>query len=99
MNYATWQLNFDNPDYGTGAEVAIAEQGVTAEAAWSNGQVHEGATILGYLTAEVDESLLTDWKVKNLSQAEALSFCQSINPDATLTTEGRIALASFDWKA
>lgn len=99
MNYATWKLNFDNPDYGTGAELAISKQGVTAEAAWSNGQVQEGSTILGYLTDQVDESLLTDWDVKNVTQAQALAFCKKINSGATLLQDGRIALASFDWTA
>jgi hypothetical protein len=90
MNYATWKLDFSNPEYGTGPEYAIEEQGVIPEGGWANGEVENGATILGYLTGAVDESKLTSWQVKNVSQAEALDFALAINPEAYLLPDGRI---------
>jgi hypothetical protein len=90
MNYATWKLNFTDPNYGTGPEERIAELGLGAEAGWSNGEVSEGGTILGYVTEPVDESELTTWEVTNISEAEALDFCLALNPDAYLLPDGKI---------
>ena len=90
MNYATWKLNFDNTDYGTGPEDAIVATGNTAEGAWNSGEITDGGTILGYVSAPVDESALSEWDVENVSEAEALAFCQAINPDAYLAEDGRI---------
>ena len=90
MNYATWKLNFTDPKYGTGPEDKIAELGFGAEAAWVAGQAENGGTILGYVTQPVDESELTAWEVINITEAEALEFCQAINPEAYLLPDGRI---------
>jgi hypothetical protein len=90
MNYATWKLNFANPEYGTGPENKIGELGFSAEGAWVLGEIDNGGTILGYLTEPVDESQLTTWEVTNISQSQALSFCQAINPAAYLLPDGRI---------
>lgn len=91
MNYATWKLNFTDPNYGTGPEDAILDQGYGAQAAWIQGEAQSGGTILGYLTEPVDESELTTWEVKNITEAEALSFCQAINPEAFVAEDGRIS--------
>ena len=90
MNYATWKLNFANPEYGTGPEDKIGELGLGAEAGWVAGEVENGGTILGYLTEPVDESELTPWQVTNISQADALDFCLDLNPAAYLLPDGRI---------
>jgi hypothetical protein len=90
VNYATWKLDFTNPKYGTGPEDKITELGFGAEGAWANGQVENGATILGYVTEAQDESELTTWDFTNITQAEALAFCQAINPEAYLLPDGRI---------
>jgi hypothetical protein len=90
MNYATWKLNFTNPEYGTGPEDKIAELGFGAEGAWVSGEAENGGTILGYVTEAQDESELTAWDFTNITQAEALSFCLAINPEAYLSEEGRI---------
>jgi hypothetical protein len=90
VNYATWKLNFTDPKYGTGPEDKIAELGFGAEAAWVAGQAENGGTILGYVTQPVDESELTAWEVINITEAEALEFCQAINPEAYLLPDGRI---------
>ena len=90
MNYATWKLNFANPKYGTGPEDRIAELGFGAEGAWVAGEAENTGTILGYVTEPIDESQLTSWDFKNISQAEALAFCVAINPEAYLVPDGRI---------
>lgn len=92
MNYATWKLNFANPEYGTGPEDAIADLGYSAEGAWVAGQAENGGTILGYLTEPVDETQLTTWEVKNITQSQALDFCLAINPEAYLLDDARITL-------
>jgi hypothetical protein len=96
MNYATWQLNFTNPNYGTGPEEKIAALGGHAEGAWANGEVENGATILGYLDSQQDETKLTTWNFQNVTQQEALDFCVSINPKAELTDDGHIS-APFEY--
>jgi hypothetical protein len=96
MNYATWKLNFTDPNYGTGPEDKIAELGFGAEGGWVAGQVENGGTILGYVTEPVDESKLTTWEVTNMTAAEALAFCQAINPDAYLLPDGKITAPRED---
>lgn len=90
MNYATWKLNFTDPNYGTGPEDRIAELGFGAEGAWVLGEAENNGTILGYVTEPVDESELTTWQVTNITEAEALAFCLAINPEAYLLPDGRI---------
>lgn len=91
MNYATWKLDFTNPDYGTGPEEKIAELGFSAEGGWANGDITNGGTILGYVTEPQDEAELTAWEFTNITQAEALAFCQAIVPTAYLLPDGKIA--------
>jgi hypothetical protein len=94
MNYATWKLNFTDPNYGTGPEDKIVKLGFGAEGGWVDGQVENGGTILGYVTEAQDESQLTAWDFANITQAEALAFCQQINPAAYLLPDGRISAPS-----
>jgi hypothetical protein len=90
VNYATWKLNFTDPSYGTGPEDKIAELGYGAEGALVAGQAENGGTILGYVTEPQDESQLTAWNFTNITEAEALAFCQTINPEAYLLPDGTI---------
>jgi hypothetical protein len=90
VNYATWKLNFTDPNYGTGPEDKIAELGFGAEGAWVSGVVENGGTILGYVTEPQDESQLTAWEFKNISELEAIEFCLAINANAYLLPDGRI---------
>jgi hypothetical protein len=99
MNYATWKLNFTDPKYGTGPEDKIAELGYSAEGGWVDGAIENGATILGYVTEPQDESELTAWDFANKTQAEALAFCQTINPEAYLLPDGKIATPSEEPEA
>ncbi len=91
MNYATWKLNFTDPQYGTGPEDKISELGFQAEGAWVAGEITDGGTILGYVTEAIDPAELTEWQFQNLTQEEALAFAKAITPDAYLLEDGRIA--------
>ena len=90
MNYATWKLNFTDPNYGTGPEDAIVALGFTAEGAWVDGQVEAGGTILGYVSEAQDESTLAAWEFTNITQEDALAFALATNPEAYLLEDGRI---------
>lgn len=97
MNYATWKLNFTDPSYGTGPEDKISELGFTAESGWANGEVENGATILGYITEPQDESELVAWDFANITQAEALDFCLALDPEAYILEDGKIGAPFKDW--
>lgn len=90
MKYVTWKLNWEN-GYGTGPEEAIVAQGINVEAGLANGKVHTGANILGYVSDVVDESSLTFWDVKNISEQKALAFCEGIAENPYLLPNGKIA--------
>jgi hypothetical protein len=96
VNYATWKLNFTDPNYGTGPEAKIAELGYGAEGAWVAGQIENNSTILGYVTEPQDESELTTWEFTNITESEALAFCLAINPEAHLLPDGRIVAPTED---
>lgn len=96
MNYATWKLNFTDPNYGTGPEDKIAELGFGAEGAWVLGEVENNGTILGYVTEPVDETELTTWQVTNITESEALAFCLALNSEAYLLPDGRITAPTED---
>jgi hypothetical protein len=90
MNYATWKLNFTDPNYGTGPEPKIEELGFGAKGAWVAGEAEDNGTILGYVTEPQDESQLTAWNFTNITEAEALAFCLAINSNAYLLPNGTI---------
>ena len=94
MKYATWILNFTDPDYGTGPEDSINAQGGTAEGTYSNGDVTQGAEILGYYTGT--PTSLSAWSFKKLTEAKALEFVQAIDPAAYLGENGRILVPYTD---
>jgi len=90
MKYATWILNFTNPEYGTGPEATIVEQGGTAEGSYTDGDVTDGAEILGYFTGEPTD--LEAWSFTELTQDEALAFVTAIDDTATVGEDGRIVV-------
>jgi hypothetical protein len=96
MKYATWKLNFTDPNYGTGPEDKIAELGFSAEGGWVDGQVEDNGTILGYVSGEPEASQLSAWSFAYKTEAEALAFCQAINPEAFLAEDGRIGAPMED---
>lgn len=93
MKYITWKLKWQG-NYGTGPESQIAELGGNASAsAWAT-PVQTGE-ILGYLTGEVDLSLLAEFEVRELSQIEALEFAKQIDQNAFIMPDGFIGTTSL----
>jgi len=90
VKYATWILNFDDPNYGTGPEASIAEQGGSAEGAYAEGDITKGARILGYFTGEPTN--LESWSFNELTQQEALDFVLAFDETAYVTEEGKIGV-------
>ena len=88
MKYATWILDFTNPKYGTGPEQDIVTQGGTAEGAVANGEITNGAEILGYFTGEPIG--LETWSFTELTQDEALAFVTKIDSTAYVAQNGKI---------
>ena len=88
MKYATWILDFTNPDYGTGPETSIVTQGGTVKAGMANGNTTEGAEILGYFTGEPAD--LETWSFTELTQEEALAFVTAIDSTAYVADDGKI---------
>ena len=88
MKYATWELNWDDPKYGTGPEASIAEQGGNAEGSFAEGDITNGAKILGYFTGE--PTGLEAWSFEELTQQEALNFVLAFDSTAYVTQEGKI---------
>ena len=97
MKYATWILNFVNPEYGTGPESTIVEQGGTAEGSYTDGDVTDGAEILGYFTGEPTD--LEAWSFTELTQDEALAFVTAIDDTATIGEDGRIVVEYVELSA
>jgi len=88
MKYATWILNFDDPNYGTGPEASIAEQGGSAEGSYAEGDITQGARILGYFTGEPTE--VEAWSFTEITQQEALDFVLALDDTAYLAENGKI---------
>lgn len=93
MKYATWKLNFIDPEYGTGPEDVIVAQGIEVSGAWAIGSITEDGMILGYLSAEPDLEELSDWDFTMLTEAEALELAQTINPEAEVMDGGYIGVS------
>lgn len=89
MKYATWKLKFDNPKYGYGPQVLALSLGVELEGAYLNGNP-SGGTILGYVMGDASALDLSDFAYQEITEAEALSFVQSIHPTAYVGAAGRI---------
>lgn len=87
MKYATWKLNFADPNYGTGPEEEIIAQGFTAEGGLISGEA-KGGTIMGYFTG--DPVNLESWEFTEITQQEALDFALAIDSSAYLVEDGKI---------
>jgi hypothetical protein len=90
MKYATWKLNFTDPNYGTGPEPSIVEQGNSAEGSIAEGDITKGARILGYFTGE--PTGLEVWSFNELTQQEALDFVLAFDDTAYVAEDGRIVV-------
>jgi len=87
MDYLKWKLS-DNGLSGTGPEKVIAERGGHAEA---SAYVDDEGYRIGYLTAPADLTGLETWDVTEVTESEALAFCQAIWGDAEVLSNGRIS--------
>ena len=86
MIYLKWKLS--EGIWGTGPEDEIAARGGHAEAGWA---VDDDGYRIGYLTATVTLTDLETWDVSEVTESEALTFCQAIWGDAEVQSNGRIS--------
>lgn len=90
MRYISWKLNWPDEKYGIGPEATVASNGAHLQASpWVSPTVEHGE-ILGYLTGDIDISIFADWSLRELTQAEAVAFAQSIDSAAQLLDNGFI---------
>ncbi len=86
MDYLKWKLS-DNGLSGTGPEDEIAARGGHAEAGWA---VDAEGYRIGYLTATATLTDLETWDVTQVTESEALVFCQNIWAEAEIGENGFI---------
>ena len=87
MTYLKWKLSNDGVG-GTGPEETIADRGGHAEAGWA---VDDDGYRIGYLTQTAALTGLETWDVTEVTEAQALSFCQQFYADAEVLPDGRIS--------
>lgn len=87
MKYITWLLDWQD-GYGYGPEAFVAESGASLVSAWSG--VETDSRILGYLVGDFDVTKLSQWDAQELSENEALTFAQALDPDAFVAESGEI---------
>ena len=86
MTYLKWKLS--EGTWGTGPEETIADRGGHADAGWA---VDDDGYRIGYLTQTADLTGLETWDVTEVTEAQALTFCQAIWEDAEVLPDGRIS--------
>lgn len=86
MIYLRWRLS--NGTSGTGPETAIADRGGKAEA---SSYVDGDGYRIGYLTESADLADLADYDLSEITEAEALTFCQQFYADAAVMVDGYIS--------
>jgi hypothetical protein len=86
MIYLKWKLSNDGV-WGTGPEGEIGARGGHADAGW---YVDDDGYRIGYLNQTTDLSGLETWDVTEVTEAEALAFCQTFWADAEVAADGRI---------
>ena len=86
MIYLKWKLS--GGASGTGPEETIADRGGLADASWA---VDTAGYRIGYLpqTANLDD--LGTWDVTEVTEAQALTFCQALYAAAEVLPDGRIS--------
>ena len=89
MIYLKWKLSEDGVS-GTGPEETIADRGGHAEAGWA---VDGDGYRIGYLSESVDLTGLETWDVNEVTEAEALAFCQALWSDAEVMDSGHISVS------
>ena len=92
MTYLKWKLSNDGV-WGTGPEGTIDARGGHAEAGWA---VDDDGYRIGYLTQTADLTGLGTWDVTEVTEAQALTFCQALYADAEVLPSGRISAPPDD---
>ena len=87
MIYLKWKLSEDGV-WGSGPEETITGRGSNAEAGWA---VDGDGYRIGYLAESVDLTGLEPWDVTEVTEAEALAFCQAFWADAEVLANGYIS--------
>ncbi len=87
MIYLKWKLSNDGV-WGTGPEGEIDDRGGHAEAGWA---VDDDGYRIGYLTQTADLTGLGTWDVSEVTEAQALAFCQAFWAEAEVMVDGRIS--------
>jgi len=85
MIYLKWKLS--DGTSGTGPEPVLATSGGTAEASWA---VDAAGYRIGYAPDDADLRG-GPWQVTEVTEADALAFCQGLYADAELLPDGRIS--------
>lgn len=86
MRYLKWRLSQGTWEYGP--EQAIAESGGKAEA---GSYVDTDGYRIGYLIESADLANLDDYDLTEITEAEALTFCQQFYADAAVMVDGYIS--------
>jgi hypothetical protein len=86
MIYCKWRLS--EGMWGEGPESVVAERGGRLEA---GAYVDAAGYRVGYLTESADLSSLTDYDFSEVTEAEALTFCQQFYIEAVVLRGGMIS--------
>ena len=86
MIYLKWRLSEGTT--GTGPERDVVDRGGMLRAGWA---VEDDGYRIGYLTQTTDWTGLETWDVTEVTEAEALTFCQQFYGDAEVMPDGRIS--------
>jgi len=86
MIYLKWKLS--DGVWGTGPEETIADRGGHAEAGWA---VDAAGYRIGYLTQTANLDGLETWDVTEVTEAQALTFCQALYAAAEVLPDGTIS--------
>ena len=87
MRYLKWKLSHGT--WGTYPVKAIVAMGGRATTGWA---VDDDGYRIGYLWEDVDITQLSSvWDVTEVTEAEALAFCQVLYPDAAVVGGGTIS--------
>jgi hypothetical protein len=89
MKYVKWSVFFEpNATEGYTPEILIRNRGGWAEGGFSTATFD----IIGYASDDADLSGLEDYKVEEITQAEALDAARAINSECFLEEDGKINL-------
>ncbi len=89
MKYLKWKLHDPSGLSGTHPVETIAAMGGSANTGWA---VDDDGYRIAYLWEDVDITQLDSaWDVTEVTEAQALTFCQQFYEDAEVMPDGRIS--------